>query len=144
MLLCRCALQNVLIMKLLFISNKAAALVDDNHQGEGTFYPTPEDFDQSKTFDYMLVEGVPTLPSTVPQSVTRRQAKQALAATGKLDLVQPAIDAIPNALQRTMMQIEWDDSQVFERNRPSLIALGTGLGLTSEELDNLFTLAATL
>ena len=84
-----------------------------------------------------------TVP-TVPTTVTRRQAKQALAATGKLSLVQPAIDAIADPAQRTMIQIEWDDSQEFQRNRASVIGIGTAIGLSSTQLDELFTLAATL
>jgi hypothetical protein len=80
----------------------------------------------------------------VPQEVTRRQAKEALRRAGLLSQVQPAIDAILDADQRTAMQIEWDDSQVFQRNRPSLIAIGTALGLDSAEIDALFVTAAAL
>ncbi len=80
----------------------------------------------------------------VPASVTRRQAKQALLLNGFLVNVQPAIDAIPDAAQRAMIQIEWDDSQVFERDRPALIALGSALGLTSVQLDDLFIEAAQI
>jgi hypothetical protein len=83
-------------------------------------------------------------PPAIPQSVTRRQARQALLLAGKLDLVQPAIDAIPNAPQRAMMQIEWDDSQDFERNRPSLIAIGGAIGLDAAGIDALFVQAAAL
>ena len=82
--------------------------------------------------------------AAVPASVTRRQAKQALLLNGLLANVQPAIDAIPDATQRAMIQIEWDDSQVFERDRPALIALGSALGLTSVQLDDLFIGAAQL
>ena len=82
--------------------------------------------------------------ASVPASVTRRQAKQALLLNGLLANVQPAIDAIPDAAQRAMIQIEWDDSQVFERDRPALIALGSALGLTSVQLDDLFIGAAQL
>jgi mevalonate kinase len=81
---------------------------------------------------------------SVPQTVTRRQAKQALLINGKLSLVQPAIDAIADPSQKAMIQIEWDDSQEFERNRPSVIAIGTAIGLSSSQLDELFVLAATL
>ena len=42
------------------------------------------------------------------------------------------------------MQDEWDDSQTFERNRPSLIALATAIGLSSAEIDAHFLTAATL
>lgn len=80
----------------------------------------------------------------VPASVTRRQARQALLLAGLLDSVQPAIDAIPDATQRGLAQIEWDDSQEFERNRPMLISLATAIGLTSEQIDELFITAAGL
>lgn len=80
----------------------------------------------------------------VPASVTRRQAKQALAINGLLANVQLAIDAIPDATQKAMMQIEWYDSQAFERHRPSLIAICTALGLSSDGIDDLFLLAETL
>jgi hypothetical protein len=82
--------------------------------------------------------------SVVPQSVTRRQALQALLISGKLSLVQPAIDAIPDATQRGLMQIEFDDSQVFERQRPALLQMAAALGMTSADLDQLFILADTL
>jgi hypothetical protein len=80
----------------------------------------------------------------VPQTVTRRQAKQALLLAGKLDLVQPAIDAIPDATQKATMQIEWDESQEFQRTRPSLIAMATAIGLDSAGIDALFVAAAAL
>ena len=83
-------------------------------------------------------------PPAVPASVTRRQAKQALLLNGLLSNVQPAIDAIPDPTQRAMIQIEWDDSQVFERSRPALVALGSALGLSSAQLDSLFITAAQL
>lgn len=84
------------------------------------------------------------LPPGPPMTVTRRQARQALLLAGKLDLVQPAIDAIPDATQRGLMQIEWDDSQEFERNRPSLIAIGGAIGLDDAGIDALFVQAAAL
>lgn len=86
----------------------------------------------------------PAAPVPVPQVVTRRQAKQALAISGKLSLVQPAIDAIPDSTQRTLIQIEWDDSQEFQRNRASVIAIGTAIGLDSAGIDALFVAAAVL
>lgn len=83
-------------------------------------------------------------PPVVPQVVTRRQARQALLLAGKLALVQPAIDAIADPLQRGMVQIEWDDSQEFQRTRPTLIALAAAIDMTAADLDNLFTQAAQL
>lgn len=117
-----------------------------NAQGEvvNTVIAT-EEFMQAQYPDgnYREVVTPPPAPA-IPQSVTRRQAKQALSISGFLDQVQPAIDAIADPLQRSLMQIEWDDSQEFLRDRPQLIQLATALGLTDEQIDELFILAATL
>ena len=83
-------------------------------------------------------------PRVIPEAVTRRQARQALVLAGKFDLVQVAFDAIPDPLQRQLMQIEWDDSLDFERNRSSLMAIGAAIGLTSADIDDLFITAKTL
>jgi len=80
----------------------------------------------------------------IPQEVTRRQGMQALLLAGKLDLVQPAIDAIVDPTDKAMMQIEWDESQTFQRHRPALISLGTAIGLDSAGIDALFLQAAAL
>lgn len=81
---------------------------------------------------------------TVPHSVTRRQARQALLLAGMLDQVEPAIASISDPIQRGMAAIEWADSQAFERDRPLLIQLGAALGLDSAALDNLFIQASKL
>lgn len=95
-----------------------------------------------------LVEAniTPYVPPTpvVPLAVTRRQARQALLLRNKLNLVQPAIDAIPDVTQRALMQIEWDDSLDFVRTRASVIAIGAAIGLDSAALDEMFTFAASL
>jgi hypothetical protein len=85
---------------------------------------------------------VPVTP--IPFSVTRRQARQALLLAGLLDSVDTAIAAITDATQRKLAQIEWEDSQDFERNRPLLVSLSAALGLNSAQLDQLFITAATL
>lgn len=83
-------------------------------------------------------------PVRVPQSVTRRQARQALLLAGKLDDVQPAINAITDPVQRGLLQIEWEDSLTFERQRPNLIALAAAIGLNAAALDALFVTAGGL
>lgn len=91
-----------------------------------------------------VAELAPPTVNGVPQVVTRRQARQALLLAGLLDSIEPAIAAIPDTTQRRLAQIEWDDSQNFERQRPLLISLATGLGLTSAQLDQLFVTASGL
>lgn len=138
------------------------ATIEQEVDGEVTQVPNPEYFAtdfayfQQRMFDVLnsweaqrvadtaAPAPAPVPVSGVPQEVTRRQARQALIMSGKFDLVQPAIDAISDPVQRALMQSEWDDSQTFQRNRPALIQMATAIGLSSEDIDNLFTLAATL
>ena len=89
-------------------------------------------------------EHIAATKQPIPQSVTRRQARQALLLAGLLSSVQAAIDGIADPIQRGLAQIEWDDSQAFGRDRPLLIALATALGLDSSELDQLFITASGL
>jgi len=86
----------------------------------------------------------PAVPTAVPASVTRRQARQALLLAGLLDQVQVAIDAIPDPVQRGMLQIEWDDGQEFDRDRSTVLTIGAALGLDGAGLDQLFIAAAAL
>jgi len=79
----------------------------------------------------------------VPPSVSRKAARLALAHEGLFHLVQPAIDALPEP-QRTLAQIEWDDSLTFERSNPIVISIGALIGLDSELLDALFASAGLL
>ena len=75
--------------------------------------------------------------------VTMRQARLALLQQGLLASIQPAIDALDEP-HRSGANIEWEYSQTVERLRPFVLTLGEALGLTDDDLDALFELAATL
>jgi hypothetical protein len=72
-----------------------------------------------------------------------RQARLALLQQGLLASIQPAIDSLDEP-SRSAASIEWEYSQAVERNRPFVQLLSQALELTDEDLDALFTLAATL
>lgn len=78
-----------------------------------------------------------------PAQVTMRQARLALANAGLLPQVSVAIDSLEEP-QRTAASIEWDYSQVVERDRELVAMLGPMLGLDDEALDDLFREAAKL
>ncbi len=84
----------------------------------------------------------PEAPLVIPSIVTMRQARLALLETNKLHLIQPAIDSLPSP-QKEAAQIEWEYSGEVHRNKPFVQTLGLALGLTEEDLDNLFLLAST-
>ncbi len=110
------------------------------------FITVPDDAQTGWLWDGHLASPPPTpVPvSRVPATITRAQAKLALLAAGLLDSVQPTINAIADPVQRAAAQIEWDDRLTFERSNPTLVALATAMGMTSDELDALFVAAASL
>ena len=84
--------------------------------------------------DALLVQ-----PPVVPQTVTRFQALAALHLAGHL----PAVEAIMAAPETDMMaKLAWANALSLERSSPLLNGLAGTLGLTSQDLDDLFTAAA--
>lgn len=80
-------------------------------------------------------------PSSVPQSVTRFQARAALLKRGLLGTVNELMSA-PGA--DPFAKLAWEDAQEFKRDSPTVLALASSLGLTASDLDELFRLAATI
>jgi len=74
--------------------------------------------------------------------VTMRQAKRALLNLNLLEGVQEAINTLPEP-ERSEANVDWNTAQEVERLWPFVVSLGPALSLTEEDLDNLFTLAAT-
>lgn len=79
----------------------------------------------------------------VPEKVTMRQARLALHSSGILPLVQPAIEALQEPA-KTTAQIEWDYSSEVFRHKEFVNMLGQQLGLSDEQIDELFIQASTL
>lgn len=85
----------------------------------------------------------PILPADVPPPdivpVSPRQIRQALSQVGLRTSVELAI---ASSNQDTKDWYEYGTS--FERNHPQVIGMGIALGVSSNDLDNLWLLAATL
>lgn len=80
----------------------------------------------------------------VPSSVAMRQARLALLGAGLLDNVEDALAKIPDDMQRRAAQIEWEYAQSVSRNSPWVLELSQALGLSSDNLDELFRAASRL
>lgn len=78
-------------------------------------------------------------PPQIPQVVSRFQARAALHLAGLLDDVE-AMMALPET--PALAKLAWADAQEFKRNSPSLLSIAGALGLTEQQLDDLFTTAA--
>lgn len=82
-------------------------------------------------------------PAPVPEAVTARQARLALLGAGKLDMIDAALAAIPGPEGRAA-QIEWEYALEIRRDSPLIGALAPMLGLTGEQVDDLFRAAEGL
>ena len=72
-------------------------------------------------------------------TVTPRQVRLALLAEGLLDAVDAYVASQPRAVQ-----LEWEYASEIRRDNALLSTAATALGMTSEQLQALFTQAATL
>lgn len=93
--------------------------------------------------DVTIVEVNPPPVLIVPQEITMRQARLVLLEHDLLANVQVAINSLPEP-NKTKAQIEWDYSNVLQRNNLFVTLLGTALGLTDVDIDNLFIEGSTM
>ena len=93
--------------------------------------------------DVTIVEVNPPPVLIVPQEITMRQARLVLLEHDLLANVQVAINSLPEP-NKTKAQIEWDYSSVLQRNNLFVTLLGTALGLTDVDIDNLFIEGSTM
>jgi len=75
-------------------------------------------------------------PNAVPQYVTPLQARKALTAQGLRTQVEEYI-----ATQSLEVKDAWEYATQFYRKDGILVNAGSNLGMTEEEIDNLFRLA---
>lgn len=78
------------------------------------------------------------IPKVVPQSITPLQAKLQLLKLGLLDEVEALVTG-----DRTT-QLYWEYASIIERDNAVLLSMATQLGLTSEQVDDMFIEASKL
>lgn len=84
-------------------------------------------------------------PATEPiKDVTPRQIRQAMVLSGvTMEQIDAAIASLPEPT-KSLARIEWEYSTLFIRSNPLVSSVGTMLGWSSDQLDALWRLAATL
>lgn len=83
--------------------------------------------------------------SPVPDQVSARQIRLWLVSHGiGLAAVEAAIDAIPDAMTRDSVRVEWEYAPYVERSHAMLVPLAAALGLSEAQVDQAFREAAAL
>lgn len=77
-------------------------------------------------------------------ALTRRQFKLALLDNGLLNTVEASIEAIKDPIMKQRVQIEYSESERFERGNPSVKYMMDELNLKLEEVDKLWNYALSL
>lgn len=77
----------------------------------------------------------------VPQQVTRAQGKAALVNAGYWNAILDYISNIGDETQKNLTEIALNDTSHWRRDSPSLVSCANALGLTEEDIDNLFIAA---
>ena len=93
-------------------------------------------FDGEKIIVTVLYEDV---ASIVPQTVTPRQARLGLLSMGLLDQVGVAVEQAGSAAK-----ITWEYATTIDRTDALVNDLGAALGLTTEQIDDLFRQASVI
>jgi len=90
----------------------------------------------------VVSDPVADIAAPVPQSVTRAQGKAVLIQMGLWQQVLDFVAAIPDATRRAGAEVALHDTQNWERSSPFLNQAAQALGMTDEQLDDLFRAAA--
>ena len=114
----------------------AVALSDEDWQRVGPGY---------RYIGGKLVLPAPVFPTppSAPRVVTMRQARLALLQAGKLTAVNQTLAAL-TGVQGEAARIEWEFAATVDRSSELVTMLAAALSLSDDDLEALFTAAASL
>ena len=122
--------------------------IPDNTDCSYLGYETLIEVEQPKQEGFYAIEVAPinnkqtwelvAIPKEVPQEITPLQSKLQLLEIGLLDEVEALVTA------DRKVQLYWEYASVIERDNEILLMMATSLGMTEEQLDDLFIKANKL
>ena len=82
-------------------------------------------------------------PRIIPSTIRAWQAKAILKMQGMLEAAESVIASLPEP-QKTVVESAWLNQADFARDAQTIVALAAALGLTEEQLDEMFAQGAAL
>jgi len=129
-------------MRLIIQDERIVAVATDGYTGPLPYIEAPESYDPARMDDYRVRDGV--LVIDVPRTVTMRQARLALLSAGLLDDVDEALASIPDEAERRAALIAWEYAAEVERDDHLVQSVAQAIGLSADQLDQLFAAARSL
>ena len=77
-------------------------------------------------------------PPIVPAVVSRAKGKVVLIRAGLWQSVLDYVAAIPDPVQKAIAEVALHDAQEWRRDSPLMTAISSALGVTEEQMDQLF------
>lgn len=107
--------------------------------------PDPDNVDYQQYLQWLAEGNVPDPyvppPPPIPATVTRFQALAALSRAGHLPAIRTYIATID---QDDIIRLAWENAAEWERSSPLLNTLAQMLGLTGQQVDDLFIAASNI
>ena len=111
-----------------------------------------ENLPEAPVQTWEIIEGVVTVNQeklaayhrSIMPSLSRRQFKLALLENGLLSTVEQMIESIEDPTVKARIQIEYSESERFERTNQSVQYMLGVLDLTSDQVDEMWCYAMTL
>jgi hypothetical protein len=114
-------------------------------EGRRYWFDTPPEPGTVRDDLILTTDDEPDATPIVPQAVTMAQARLALLGAGiTASTVDAQIAAIPDDFLREAAKIQWEYEANVKRDSPLIASIGPALGLTDEQIDQLFITASTL
>lgn len=129
-----------------YVKIESGVVVQRQPYPEAGFIEAPEGVVCGWLWDGEVFTPAPPAPEPVPASCTPAQGLVALFAVKGIteDQLLAAIDQIPDEVQRYTAKIGFQRATTWERGSPTMQAMAALLGLTEQDLDDLYTLAVTV
>ena len=129
--------------------NEVFAFEDDGSQDEyiveDMIRMTPSEVDKHlNPKKYMTDEQLFDIYVKSLKPLTRRQFKLVLLENNLLELVETLINSVEDATQRTRLQIEYSEAIEFQRTSNSVKYMCNLLGLTEEQVNQMWEQGLTL
>lgn len=118
-------------------------IADDESALEGWLEITEQDYNALIQAHYATVAAINASIAAVPDEVMLWQFRAAVTLAGKKEAVDSAIALLPEPA-KTVASQKWEYGNTVRRNHPLTIQLGAAVGLTPNQIDDVFIMAASL